>query len=471
MLVFIALIRFILCSFTFHKLKEVLFANLEYLRGIPVSDTIFYPLSTTIYILAPYQDPPQTTVVACQVEEITATLCSPFYFPSTNIIGIEKNTHIITDNFEVYRMDSLQMCSNFNQSLLGYSPTAFQGISAINSHNSTIFANALNPCNISVINEYKNPEQFTIYTYSRIYPVVYYISQINEAINFTIYSFIKSEKLFTTALDSFIVDSATIQLSTYENLIFIVSVSGIIIISKQSDTYSILDTLDLRIISINQYNDTIYFAKNLDNVSAYILRITDRVEVIDDIELEEIDIGSSLHLLNESRFLLVGHYGYAIYDITYENDKTVFTMNLYFIFLIALVIVVMSIAVLIVCIKNKRAQKPNAGTTTRRPLGFDQNATALPIRSDETTITEERKIVISMHQIELINKLTSCPLSGGQLEDPVVLTDGYTYERAPIEFWLKTHDVSPVTQQLLLGKSLLNNVSMKNYIEETKKMK
>ena len=76
-----------------------------------------------------------------------------------------------------------------------------------------------------------------------------------------------------------------------------------------------------------------------------------------------------------------------------------------------------------------------------------------------------------MHQIELINKLTSCPLSGGQLEDPVVLTDGYTYERAPIEFWLKTHDVSPVTQQLLLGKSLLNNVSMKNYIEETKKMK
>ena len=38
-----------------------------------------------------------------------------------------------------------------------------------------------------------------------------------------------------------------------------------------------------------------------------------------------------------------------------------------------------------------------------------------------------------------------CPITMSTMSDPVVTSDGQTYERTAIEDWLKTHDTSPLT--------------------------
>jgi len=62
-----------------------------------------------------------------------------------------------------------------------------------------------------------------------------------------------------------------------------------------------------------------------------------------------------------------------------------------------------------------------------------------------------------------------CALSGEALKDPVVAADGETYERARIQEWLfKTvpdyphgHDSSPVTNERLLHKALVDNKAVR----------
>ena len=55
--------------------------------------------------------------------------------------------------------------------------------------------------------------------------------------------------------------------------------------------------------------------------------------------------------------------------------------------------------------------------------------------------------------------------------DPVITTDGLTYERAAIEEWLATHDTSPLTGEKLESKVLVPNVTVRGmsraYAERT----
>ena len=59
-----------------------------------------------------------------------------------------------------------------------------------------------------------------------------------------------------------------------------------------------------------------------------------------------------------------------------------------------------------------------------------------------------------------------CPLSLEVMEDPVVAADGNTYERLQIELWLKGHDVSPLTNEVMAHKFLSPNLALKKLIAE-----
>lgn len=61
----------------------------------------------------------------------------------------------------------------------------------------------------------------------------------------------------------------------------------------------------------------------------------------------------------------------------------------------------------------------------------------------------------------------SCPLSLEPMHDPVVASDGQTYERAHIERWLAAHDVSPVTNLPLAHKHLAPNLALKQLIDDS----
>ena len=55
---------------------------------------------------------------------------------------------------------------------------------------------------------------------------------------------------------------------------------------------------------------------------------------------------------------------------------------------------------------------------------------------------------------------------GELMADPVVASDGITYERHAIELWMTTHDVSPLTNKPFDHKLLIPNLSMRSLIAE-----
>lgn len=59
-----------------------------------------------------------------------------------------------------------------------------------------------------------------------------------------------------------------------------------------------------------------------------------------------------------------------------------------------------------------------------------------------------------------------CPISQQCMHDPVVLSDGHTYERRHIERWLKNHNTSPVTGVRLAKDDIFPNHALRNAIQE-----
>merc|ERR1719346_546508 len=58
-----------------------------------------------------------------------------------------------------------------------------------------------------------------------------------------------------------------------------------------------------------------------------------------------------------------------------------------------------------------------------------------------------------------------CPISHQCMHDPVVLSDGHTYERRHIERWLLEHSTSPVTGTSV-QKQVFPNHALRNSVEE-----
>ncbi len=59
-----------------------------------------------------------------------------------------------------------------------------------------------------------------------------------------------------------------------------------------------------------------------------------------------------------------------------------------------------------------------------------------------------------------------CPISLEPMTDPVVASDGCTYERNSITTWLSEHNTSPMTNAPLESPLLFQNRAMRNLIRE-----
>jgi hypothetical protein len=57
-----------------------------------------------------------------------------------------------------------------------------------------------------------------------------------------------------------------------------------------------------------------------------------------------------------------------------------------------------------------------------------------------------------------------CPITQEVMDDPVIATDGFTYERRSIESWLTKCKTSPITREPLSRKSLVPNLSFRQLI-------
>jgi len=69
-----------------------------------------------------------------------------------------------------------------------------------------------------------------------------------------------------------------------------------------------------------------------------------------------------------------------------------------------------------------------------------------------------------------VPEIFQCPISQSIMKDPVILPEtGQTYERNQIEEWFKEHTTDPMTNQELKSQSLVENIALRNAIEEFKK--
>ena len=55
-----------------------------------------------------------------------------------------------------------------------------------------------------------------------------------------------------------------------------------------------------------------------------------------------------------------------------------------------------------------------------------------------------------------------CPITHELMRDPVLATDGHTYERGAIENWFQRHQTSPMTNQPLTSKTVFPNHAIKS---------
>ncbi|CAE7033450.1 PUB51 [Symbiodinium sp. CCMP2592] len=60
----------------------------------------------------------------------------------------------------------------------------------------------------------------------------------------------------------------------------------------------------------------------------------------------------------------------------------------------------------------------------------------------------------------------SCPITQDLMEDPVVASDGTSYERRAIEHWLQSHRTSPLTNLPLASDDLIPNNALRSVIQE-----
>jgi hypothetical protein len=59
-----------------------------------------------------------------------------------------------------------------------------------------------------------------------------------------------------------------------------------------------------------------------------------------------------------------------------------------------------------------------------------------------------------------------CPITAEIMRDPVTTADGQTYERAAIERWFESSDMSPATGANLPSKTVVPNIALRKAVEE-----
>eukprot|EP00466_Bigelowiella_natans_P005739 jgi/Bigna1/45697/e_gw1.142.3.1 len=59
-----------------------------------------------------------------------------------------------------------------------------------------------------------------------------------------------------------------------------------------------------------------------------------------------------------------------------------------------------------------------------------------------------------------------CPITREVMKDPVVCSDGHTYERSAIQRWLQRNSTSPRTNLPLASNALIPNHSLRSIIHE-----
>ena len=106
------------------------------------------------------------------------------------------------------------------------------------------------------------------------------------------------------------------------------------------------------------------------------------------------------------------------------------------------------------------------GCSRPRPRGRGRRPRSGPLRGAPPPLPPRDKVRENDALDEVLEDAFRCPISMEIMTDPVFATDGHTYERAEMERWLQTHTTSPLTNEVLPGKTLIPNHNLRSQIRE-----
>eukprot|EP00825_Cyclidium_porcatum_P045184 TRINITY_DN67_c0_g4_i1.p1 TRINITY_DN67_c0_g4~~TRINITY_DN67_c0_g4_i1.p1 ORF type:complete len:405 (-),score=83.82 TRINITY_DN67_c0_g4_i1:155-1369(-) len=92
----------------------------------------------------------------------------------------------------------------------------------------------------------------------------------------------------------------------------------------------------------------------------------------------------------------------------------------------------------------------------------------------QSSLLDNKELKDRKAQMEKIKKFYNdkipddfyCPITQEIFVDPVMAEDGNTYERVAIEAWFQKHDTSPLTNQQLTSKHLVQNLTVKKLVQD-----
>jgi hypothetical protein len=75
-------------------------------------------------------------------------------------------------------------------------------------------------------------------------------------------------------------------------------------------------------------------------------------------------------------------------------------------------------------------------------------------------------VIIYCFNMQNMDDVITCPITSQIYFDPVMTSDGHTYEKNAIIIWFSNHDTSPMTNIKLKNKTLIENISMKQLVNK-----
>ena len=116
-----------------------------------------------------------------------------------------------------------------------------------------------------------------------------------------------------------------------------------------------------------------------------------------------------------------------------------------------------------------------ASDALRRAKGDVNEAAEYLLLDSEKKNAEAQQVTndVSLKKGDYLSEIThthefECPITMDIMEDPVIASDGFSYERSAIKDWLAQSDRSPVTNKKLEHSMLTSNHALRIIINEWK---
>jgi hypothetical protein len=103
--------------------------------------------------------------------------------------------------------------------------------------------------------------------------------------------------------------------------------------------------------------------------------------------------------------------------------------------------------------------------TLRPPVQPQPIPTTQQPRQQQPSQLQKKIANLSSSQKQELKKF-ECPIPREIMHDPVVLSDGYSYERKAIQEWLRRKNTSPMTNLILSSTTIIPNRHLRSVIQD-----